>query len=294
MAQLAKLSHQAEQLTEQFNKASGDVLAKEKTAASAVTAANRANQRYQAASGQLRISLVEQYKGAPISVAGALFSSGSTQQYLDKLAVMSILTHQRAGMSAAMNAAFRTTQTARGAAAGDLAAAKAMRAKLVAQRASVAKQQRKFNALLNTLSAAQRNTYFSGGQKTVIHYGPVHAPSPKAQIAVNFALAQLGKPYVWGAAGPSSYDCSGLVMAAWAKAGVQLSHYAPTQFTAGHHIPQSDLAPGDLVFFYPGIQHVAMYIGKGNVVHAPQTGDVVRIVPLATMQADYQGAVRLP
>ena len=83
-------------------------------------------------------------------------------------------------------------------------------------------------------------------------------------------------------------------MAAWAAAGVHISHYAPTQMTESHRIPESALEPGDLVFFYPGIQHVAMYIGNGMVVHAPTTGDVVRIAPLSSMQADYQGAGRLP
>jgi peptidoglycan DL-endopeptidase CwlO len=294
MAKLSKLSHQAEQLTEQFNKANQDVADKQKQAALAVSAANAARQRFQAASGELRSSLVEQYKGAPISATGALFSSGSSQQYIDKLALMSLLTYHRANVAASMNVAHNRAEAAQQAAAKALSAARAVRQAFAKRRAEVEKEQAKFKAVLNTLTAAQKRTYFTGGQKPVTHWSPVPAPSAKATIAVNFALAQLGKPYVWGAAGPSSYDCSGLVMAAWGAAGVQLTHYAPTQFTAGHHVPESDLAPGDLVFFYPGIQHVAMYIGKGMVVHAPQSGDVVKIVPLSTMQADYQGAVRLP
>ena len=77
-----------------------------------------------------------------------------------------------------------------------------------------------------------------------------------------FALAQIGKPYVFAASGPNAYDCSGLTMAAWGKAGVQLPHFAAYQYNMGHHVSRSQLEPGDLVFFYPGIQHVAMYIGQ--------------------------------
>jgi cell wall-associated NlpC family hydrolase len=108
--------------------------------------------------------------------------------------------------------------------------------------------------------------------------------------AVTFALAQLGKPYVFGATGPDSYDCSGLTMAAWAAAGVQLPHYTVAQYQLGVPVAATSLlAPGDLIFIPgddgslrpPNPQHVGMYIGDGYVIEAPQTGDVVKIVMLA-------------
>ena len=108
--------------------------------------------------------------------------------------------------------------------------------------------------------------------------------------AVTFALAQLGKPYVFGATGPASYDCSGLTMAAWAAAGVHLPHYTVDQYHLGTPVTATMLlAPGDLIFIPgsdgtlnpPNPQHVGMYIGHGDVIEAPQTGDVVKIVPLA-------------
>jgi cell wall-associated NlpC family hydrolase len=107
--------------------------------------------------------------------------------------------------------------------------------------------------------------------------------SAKARIAIAFAMAQLGKPYQYGAAGPNSYDCSGLTMAAWGAAGVSLSHYAPDQQYAGRQVSISQLVPGDLVFYYSLPSHVAMYIGHGMVIHAPHTGSVVQIVPLTSM-----------
>jgi cell wall-associated NlpC family hydrolase len=100
--------------------------------------------------------------------------------------------------------------------------------------------------------------------------------SGKAGLAVNFAYAQLGKPYVFAAAGPSSYDCSGLTMAAWKAAGVSLTHNAAEQWNEVAHIARSQLQPGDLVF-YDGLGHVAIYVGSNQVIHAPEPGDVVRI-----------------
>ncbi len=294
MTTLDKLARKAETLTELFNKANEQVTAKQVQAEKAVQAATVAHTNFQSASGTLRASLIEQYRGSQFNSTSALMSSGSTQQYLDRLSMMSLLSHHREGVAASMKGLQAAAVKAQKSAAKQLSDARATRAALAKQRATVKKEQAKYSALLNTLTASQKKTYLGHGTASPQKYGPVHAPSKLAQIAVNFALAQLGKPYVFAAAGPGSYDCSGLTMAAWGKAGVHLSHYAPTQFTAGHRIPQSALAPGDLVFFYPDIGHVAMYIGHGMIIHAPQPGDVVKIVPLSTFASDYQGAVRLP
>jgi peptidoglycan DL-endopeptidase CwlO len=103
--------------------------------------------------------------------------------------------------------------------------------------------------------------------------------SDAAAIAVDFALDQLGDPYVYGAAGPDSYDCSGLTMAAWAAAGVSLSHSSSVQAATGTSIPLDAAQPGDLLFYYSPVSHVGMYIGNGQIVHAPNSGSVVEIVP---------------
>ncbi len=115
---------------------------------------------------------------------------------------------------------------------------------------------------------------------------PVPAPTPAstsgAQRAISFATAQLGEPYEWAAAGPGSWDCSGLTMKAWATAGRSLPHYSVAQYAAGVPISVSDLRPGDLVFWSSngapsGIHHVAMYVGGGQIVHAPRTGRPVTL-----------------
>ncbi|HWC34801.1 MAG TPA: C40 family peptidase [Mycobacteriales bacterium] len=117
-----------------------------------------------------------------------------------------------------------------------------------------------------------------------------------AASAVQQAESQIGKPYQWGAAGPDSYDCSGLVMWAYARVGVHLDHWTGYQWNEGAHVARSDLRPGDLVFFAYNtsdpntIHHVGMYIGNGQMVEAPYTGANVRIS--SAYRGDYIGAVR--
>jgi cell wall-associated NlpC family hydrolase len=120
--------------------------------------------------------------------------------------------------------------------------------------------------------------------------GAAPAPNPRAQAAVDAALSQLGKPYQWGAAGPDSYDCSGLTMWAWSQAGVGLPHNSGSQYAATPRVAQSDWAPGDLVFFGSPIHHVGLYIGNGKMVEAPYSGQVVRVN--SAFRSDYVGAGR--
>ncbi len=101
-----------------------------------------------------------------------------------------------------------------------------------------------------------------------------------ADTAIAYAKAQIGKPYVWGAEGPDAFDCSGLIQAAYASAGIRLSRTTYTQIRDGSEVGRSDLAPGDLVFPNPG--HVQLYIGSGQVIHAPNPRTVVKQVALGT------------
>ncbi|HWL66264.1 MAG TPA: NlpC/P60 family protein [Actinomycetota bacterium] len=123
-----------------------------------------------------------------------------------------------------------------------------------------------------------------------INIKPAPAPNERAQVAVDAALSQIGKPYQWGAAGPDSYDCSGLTMWAWAQAGVGLPHNSGAQYSATVRVAREDLASGDLVFFGNPIHHVGMYIGNGQMVEAPYSGQRVRVVSMN--RSDYVGAGR--
>jgi putative NPL/P60 family secreted protein len=115
--------------------------------------------------------------------------------------------------------------------------------------------------------------------------------SGRAQQAVSYALAQVGKGYVMGTTGPSTFDCSGLMYAAYKQVGISLPRTSQAQFSAGTSVSKGDLQPGDLVFYYGGITHVGMYIGNGQIVHAanPRSG----VVTAGVNSMPYQGARRV-
>lgn len=116
------------------------------------------------------------------------------------------------------------------------------------------------------------------------------AASPRARIAVRAALSQVGKPYGWGAAGPDAYDCSGLSQWAWGQAGVYLPHNSRMQFAATSRVGREDWQPGDLLFFGSPIHHLGIYIGDGQMVEAPYSGNQVRV--RSAYRSDYAGAGR--
>jgi peptidoglycan DL-endopeptidase CwlO len=119
---------------------------------------------------------------------------------------------------------------------------------------------------------------------------PVAIPPGRAGKVVSYACAQIGDPYLWGADGPRNFDCSGLTLMAWRQASVSLPHNAAAQAEAGTPVSRNELQAGDLVFYHRPISHVGIYIGHGLMLHAPRTGDVVKIVPL---RPDMVAAVRL-
>lgn len=121
---------------------------------------------------------------------------------------------------------------------------------------------------------------------------PIELPPTDGSLgaqAVAIAMQYLGTPYVWGGSSPGGFDCSGLTAYAYGQVGISLSHYTGDQWNEGVRVPADQLLPGDLVFFHSDLHHMGMYIGNGQMIHAPQTGDVVKIAPL---MSDYAGAVR--
>jgi peptidoglycan DL-endopeptidase CwlO len=117
------------------------------------------------------------------------------------------------------------------------------------------------------------------------------APSSGAQVALAAAYSQIGTPYVYAGASPETgFDCSGFTMWAWSQAGVSLPHSSAAQYASLPHVDQSDLQPGDLVFFYSPIHHVGMYVGGGQMIHSPHTGAYVEVVPI--YWDEYVGAAR--
>ncbi|GGO53584.1 C40 family peptidase [Streptomyces lasiicapitis] len=121
--------------------------------------------------------------------------------------------------------------------------------------------------------------------------GATKAPNSRASAAVSYAYKALGSPYVWGATGPNAFDCSGLTQAAYRAAGVSLPRTTYAQIDTGRRVSRSELQPGDLVFFYSGISHVGIYVGDGQMIHAPNPSAPVRLAPISQMP--FAGAARV-
>jgi len=171
----------------------------------------------------------------------------------------------------------------------------ALRSQLTGQKNSLGQFIAKEKATLASLTVPQQQTVASssigaGGTTAATYTGPT---STQAEQAVAFAYAQLGKPYQWGATGPDSYDCSGLAQAAWAAGGVAIPRDTYEQWAALPHIASSAIQPGDLLY-YDGIGHVAIYVGDGYIIDAPQTGMDVEKIPIDTgwYASAFVGAAR--
>jgi cell wall-associated NlpC family hydrolase len=296
--QLGELALQNSQLVEKYDHAQVAVQQRERAAKAAESAAAKATAAYQTAHAQFAQVIQAQYESDSLGAAGALLDSSSGNNYLDRLDTLDMVSTHTAQVVAAVSQARDAATQAAGRADALLATAKSERDALAKQRQSVEAQIRKYQALLSTLTSAQQYAYqratnpsVSPASVAALHL--TNAGTAAARKAVQFALAQVGKPYVFGAAGPDAYDCSGLTMAAWASAGVSLPHSAADQYNYGHHVSRSDLQPGDLIFFYQPIGHVTIYVGDGLMVSAPTEGENVSVVPLSAFNADYTGATRL-
>jgi peptidoglycan DL-endopeptidase CwlO len=319
---LHELAKASEQLAEQLNQAQIDVRAAQRTAAEATRAAAASQVRAQTARRLLAASLASQYKSASFSRTAALLASNSTDGYLQTIQSMNLLTQHQSAVALTANRAIATSQAAAARAKAAVAAAVAKRAVIAQRQAELAKQVAKYKALLATLTAAERAKYYNPvpqpsqavvasvmaqaiTSQAVTPQVATRAPatvsratrtapsaSRGAGAAIAEARAQLGKPYAWGASGPDSFDCSGLTAWAWRAAGVSLPHNAAAQQGMGRSVSRGDLQPGDLVFFGSPAYHVGIYVGDGMMIHAPTTGDVVKMTSLSYM-SDYSGATRV-
>ncbi|UQX87242.1 NlpC/P60 family protein [Jatrophihabitans telluris] len=310
---LDKLAKDNGKLTEQFNQARIDLTNAQKQSDAAAKSLALAQAEVAKDRQALATSLAAQYKGGSFSRTAALMDSASGQAYLDKMQSLSFLADHQKDVATAAVKATEAAKSAQAAADAAVQAAQKQSQTLLARRTTLESEIAKQKQLLATLTAAERAKLAARAAPSrtqlaavtsvtsVTATGVARAPaavavsgsaSSAALTAVRAALSQRGKPYVWGAGGPDSYDCSGLTMWAWGQAGVSLPHQSAEQQGMGTPVAQNNLQPGDLVFFGSPAYHVGMYIGNGMMVHAPTTGDVVKISSLAYM-SDYSGAVRI-
>jgi len=235
---------------------------------------------------------VQAYEQGSTSSSVALLTSGDPQQILNRSSILLELSSANAAQVNQFLGAARGLQSARQAARRTQDGILQLRSSLIQRRKQLRKVISAQKVLLAQLTPAQQVGIGPGGPGTS---GPTKYNGPtstQAQQVVSWAYSQLGKPYVWGATGPNSYDCSGLIVAAWAHVGVSIPRVSYDQMTSLPAVSMSSLQPGDILGF-AGNSHVGIYVGHGYIIDAPHAGSVVEKVPLAGWyQTELDGAVR--
>jgi len=295
-ALVAARAHDLEAVTERYNTAKVQLDADQAAAKAAAATLQKAQAQLAAAQQQVRGIARASFTGSDLSSFQALLTSDSAHDFVDKVSTIQMVAgHQTDVLNQAVTAG-KTAAQAQAAAAKAASDAKARFDTVAAEQAKLQAQIADFQKQFNQLSAQEQRAAMAaaesaGGSQAAASrderapiatatIGPVVASSQAAQIAVSTALAQRGKPYVWAAAGPGSFDCSGLILYAYRAAGIGLPHSSSMQAQMGRAVSRADLQPGDLVAYYSPVSHIAMYVGNGLVVHAPTPGDVVKVAPI--------------
>ncbi|MES4893041.1 NlpC/P60 family protein [Streptomyces sp. NPDC096012] len=285
-AEVDRLYEQAEQATQAFDKAAERADSLRREVRDAQDHIARQQLRVNALRERLGSLAGAQYRSGGIDPAVALLFSDDPDDYLDRAATLDRIGARQAGQLKELQSLMRELVQERSQAAGKLADLEKSRKAVAVHKRSVERKLAAARRLLNSLSAADRAAYdrASRSGRTELP-GPAGAVAPdgRAAAALAAARAALGRPYVWGANGPSGFDCSGLMQWSYAHAGVHLPRTSQEQRFAGRQVPLSQARPGDLIVYRSDASHVAMYAGNGQVIHAPYPGAPVRYDPVGMM-----------
>lgn len=220
--------------------------------------------------------------------------SGSPQAIIDRAAYLGSLSRNADRTIAGLDEATRSANERSGAVTSAVNEAQAERADLEKQRSALEKERtdldhqvRDLESRVDNLNDEQYARWVNKGNP--VDLATVNLPAAASGV-VSTALAQLGKPYGWGATGPDAFDCSGLMVYSYAQNGKSIPRTSQAQLAGGTPVPLSQLEPGDIIGYYPGTTHVGMYIGDGKVVHSSDYGIPVQVVPYDSMP--ITGAVR--
>lgn len=296
-SEVDRLYEEAEAATERYNGAKQQAEEAERALAGLREEAARKTDQLNTARGALGSLAAGQYRsGGSLGTAVSLATAADPQEYLSQAAFITRAGDRNAVGISTVRLRLDEVGKLREQAAGRLADLRARQDELAERKAEIEGKLSTAKRLLAKLTAEQRAAYEarSGGGPAAAPRSTPAPPPPsdgsRAARAVAFAHGAIGKPYVWGATGPGSFDCSGLTQAAWRSAGVSLPRTTYTQINAGRRVSRDQLAPGDLVFFYSGVTHVGLYIGGGQMIHAPRPGSTVRVAPVDSMP--WAGASR--
>jgi cell wall-associated NlpC family hydrolase len=292
---VTEASHQLEVVTEQLNEAKVQLDEKQAAVDTAKKNAAAAQKRLDALDGQIRELARTAYTSDGLTEIDVLLSSHSAEDFVSQLGTLDAIAGHTNAVVVEVAEAAGAAEKAQAKADKAAAAAKQAVDKIAGQQADLKTRITDYRRQYDALTATQQQQVVrahAGDSVPVVSTG-VLAPSAAAQTAVNTALAQVGDPYVWGAAGPDAFDCSGLMQYAYSAAGVSLPHSSRSQSQMGAPVSPSALQPGDLVFFYSPVSHVGMYIGNGQMVHASTSGSPVKVVELAYMMDNFNSARRI-
>lgn len=295
-AKIDKLYHEAEIATEKYNGTKEKADSAQSALDDLQDEAARRTARLDSARTALGSTAAAQYRTGAVDPSVQLALSSDPDQYLDRATLADRAADRQAASVTGVRRQLRDLDQLRTEAAGTRDRLRDRRAELADHKAKITDKLADAKSLLSRLTEADR-ARLAGGDRASRDTGrapapgAVKAPNARAAQAVAFAHEALGSPYVWGATGPDSFDCSGLTQAAWRAAGVSLPRTTYTQINAGERIPRSQLAPGDLVFFNSSISHVGLYVGGGQMIHAPNPSAPVRLAPITEMP--FAGATRV-
>jgi cell wall-associated NlpC family hydrolase len=284
-----RLYHQAEQASERYNDARLELAELNKEVDSLEADQSRQGDALEGVRSDVRDAIIQRYQSGGLGPTGELLASDS-EGFLDQLSTLSTIDGLQDSLLSDYDNeleayGIRKDQTEKR--RDDIAD---LEAKLAKEKETADSKLEEAEELLSRLEEEEREAVLSrdGGMRAP-DAGSIPA-SGRAAVAVKYALAQVGDAYVYGAAGPDAFDCSGLTMMAWGQAGVGLPHSSSAQYSSGARVSQSELQPGDLVFYYSPISHVGIYIGNGMIVHAANPSSGVRVAAVNSMP--YTGAVR--
>ena len=243
-------------------------------------------------------ALADYQNGGGLSTTTSFLVADDPGAFMNGVASKAMVEHQQTGLLTKLTQQQRQLGAQEKQAQSAVSAINKDRAAIAQHKQELADRTKQAQDLLDSLEAAARarllrlqaaaEPTYTAPSRSVPRAPTSSVPaSGRAQVAVQTALDQIGDPYVYGAAGPDAFDCSGLTMYAWSAAGVALSHSSSVQSTQGTPVSISSLVPGDLVFYYSPVSHVGMYIGGGNIVHAPHTGTTVQIASLYSMPINH-------
>ncbi|MEU8776095.1 NlpC/P60 family protein [Streptomyces sp. NPDC048606] len=290
-AQVDRLFEEAEKATEAFNEAGEKADRLRAEIGRAQDAVARGQDRINTMRGVLGTFAGAQYRSGGIDPTVELMLSDDPRDYLDKAAVLNRLSGRRAQQLGELREEQRRIGQQREEAGRKLAALDVLRSDVARHKRSVTAKLAAARRLLDAMPSGERADFERASRSAGRADGlPEPAPaygggraSGRAMTAVMAARAAVGRPYVWGSTGPSGFDCSGLMVWSYRQAGVSLPRTSQAQRHAGRQVPLSQAQPGDLVTYRSDASHVGMYVGNGQVVHAPYPGARVRYDPVGMM-----------